>query len=289
MTDSRLTMLAVHAHPDDESSKGGATMAKYAAEGIRVIVATFTGGERGDILNPNLADDAQLAADLPAARRREMAEAARILGVEQRFLGFEDSGLPQGDPLPPLPPGSFATLEPAAAALPLVKLIREVRPDVLTTYDPSGGYPHPDHVQTHRVSVAALELAADPGYRPAVGPAFAVPKVYYDQGISQDRIIAIHRAMEARGLVSPYADWLTDRPGRKSKEQYITTRVPVAEFFEVRDRALRSHASQVDPKGWFFKVPRDIERAVWPHEDFELVSATVPVTIPEDDLFAGLR
>jgi mycothiol S-conjugate amidase len=132
-------MLAVHAHPDDESSKGGATMAKYAAEGVRVVVATFTGGERGDVLNPKLAGDPAVQADLPARRRLEMAEAARILGVEQVFLGYEDSGFPEGDPPPPPPAGSFAALDPAEAAAPLVKLIRELRPQVLSTYDPSGG------------------------------------------------------------------------------------------------------------------------------------------------------
>jgi mycothiol S-conjugate amidase len=282
-------MLAVHAHPDDESSKGGATMAKYAAEGARVVVATFTGGERGDVLNPKLAEDPAVAADLPALRRREMAEAARILGVEQVFLGFEDSGFPQGDPPAPPPAGSFAALDPREAALPLVKLIREIRPEVLTTYDPSGGYPHPDHIQTHRATMAALESAADAGFRPDLGAPFAVPKVYYDQGISMERIEAVHRAMVARGLDSPYGDWLERRPGREPKARRVTTRVPVADYFEVRDAALRAHASQVDPDGWFFAMPRDIERQVWPHEDFELASSAVPVDLPEDDLFAGLR
>ncbi|MDR2348327.1 MAG: mycothiol conjugate amidase Mca [Bifidobacteriaceae bacterium] len=286
-------MIAVHAHPDDESSKGGATMAKYAADGVRVVVATFTGGERGDVLNPKLAADPvrleELRQNLPAVRRREMAEAASVLGVEQYFLGFEDSGLPEGDPPPPLPAGSFATLEPKQAAFPLVKLIREVRPQVLTTYDPSGGYPHPDHVQTHKVSLAALDLAADEAYHPEVGAPFAVPKVYYDQGISLDRIEAVDAAMRARGLDSPFGPWLARRPGRKSKAQFITTRVPVADFFGVRDAALRAHATQVDPEGWFFAIPPEIEREVWPHEDFELVRSAVPATVPEVDLFAGLR
>ncbi|MDR1393997.1 MAG: mycothiol conjugate amidase Mca [Bifidobacteriaceae bacterium] len=289
MNDSPLTMIAAHAHPDDESSKGGATMAKYAAEGIRVVVATFTGGERGDVLNPKFPDDRELLADLPAVRRREMAQAAAILGVEQRFLGFVDSGLPEGDPLPPLPEGSFASLAPEVAAEPLVELIRQVRPQVVTTYDPSGGYPHPDHVQTHRATVRALELAADPAFRPDLGEPFTVHKIYYDQAFSLDRIKAIHQAMTERGIESPYDEWLRERPKRQLNKQRITTQVRVPEFFSVRDAALRAHASQVDPDGWFFVAPRDIEAEVWPHEDFELVSSTVPVTIPEDDLFAGLR
>ncbi|MDR0627767.1 MAG: mycothiol conjugate amidase Mca [Bifidobacteriaceae bacterium] len=288
MTDSALAMIAVHAHPDDESSKGGATMAKYAAEGVRVVVATFTGGERGDILNPKLMGDAAIERDLPAVRRREMAEAARILGVEQHFLGFVDSGLPQGDPPPPLPEGSFATLDPAEAALPLVKLIRAVRPQVLTTYDPSGGYPHPDHIHTHTVSMKALAIAADPLAHPELGEPHQVAKVYYDRAISIDRARALDAALRERGLDSPYKDWVDDRR-RHGEQPAVTTRVPVADFFLVRDAALRAHATQVDPDGWFFAVPREIERAVWPHEDFALAVSNVPVSLPETDLFAGLR
>ncbi|MDR1440781.1 MAG: mycothiol conjugate amidase Mca [Bifidobacteriaceae bacterium] len=288
MNDSRLAMVAVHAHPDDESSKGAATMAKYAADGVRVVVATFTGGERGDILNPKLRGDPEIERDLPARRRREMAQAARVLGVEQEFLGFVDSGLPEGDPLPPLPEGSFATLDPVQAALPLVELIRRVRPDVLTTYDPSGGYPHPDHVHTHKASMAALEIAADPTAYLELGPAHRVPKVYYDQAISADRVKALHEAMEASGLDSPYGEWLK-APHRRVRRQRITSQVPVAEFFAARDDALRAHATQVDPDGWFFIVPRELEREVWPHEDFELAHSEVPVDLPENDLFAGLR
>ncbi|MDR2374557.1 MAG: mycothiol conjugate amidase Mca [Bifidobacteriaceae bacterium] len=289
MNDSGLAMIAVHAHPDDESSKGGATMAKYAADGVRVVVATFTGGERGDVLNPNLKGDPAVEGDLPALRRREMAAAARVLGVEQEFLGFVDSGFPEGDTPPPPPPGSFAATDPAVAALPLVAMIRRVRPQVLTTYDPSGGYPHPDHVHTHRVSMAALEIAADPAAHPELGPPHRVAKVYYDQALSLERAEALHRAMVARGLESPYGEWLKAPRRRQARPGAVTTRVPVAEFFQIRDAALRAHASQVDPDGWFFKVPRDLEREVWPHEDFELASSTVPVAEPETDLFAGLR
>ncbi|MDR1188736.1 MAG: mycothiol conjugate amidase Mca, partial [Bifidobacteriaceae bacterium] len=237
MNDSQLAMIAVHAHPDDESSKGGATMAKYAADGVRVVVATFTGGERGDVLNPRLKGDPAVENDLPATRRREMADAARVLGVEQEFLGFVDSGLPQGDPLPPLPDGSFATIDPSDAALPLVALIRQVRPQVLTTYDPSGGYPHPDHVHTHTVSMAALDIAADPSAHPELGPPHRVAKVYYDQGISTGRAKALHDALEERGLESPFAEWLKAPHRREARRQRITTQVPAADFFPVRDAA----------------------------------------------------
>ena len=158
-----LRLLSVHAHPDDESSKGAATLARYAAEGVDVLVATCTGGERGDILNPAV-DTAETRAGLPAIRRREMAAAARILGVRQRFLGLVDSGLRE-----PLPEGCFAALPLAEAAAPLVAVIREFRPHVVITYDESGGYPHPDHIRTHEVTVEAFSAAADPARYPGAG------------------------------------------------------------------------------------------------------------------------
>ena len=120
----QLRLMAVHAHPDDESSKGAATMARYVREGVEVMVCTLTGGERGDILNPAM-DRPEIKADIAAVRRTEMARARQILGVEQRFLGFVDSGLPEGDPKPPLPEGSFALTPVAEAAEPLVRAIRE--------------------------------------------------------------------------------------------------------------------------------------------------------------------
>src|SRR6476646_5118249 len=154
----QLRLMAVHAHPDDESSKGAATMARYADEGARVLVVTRSCGERADMLDP--------AMDLPevhgrphAIRIDEMRKAAEILGIEQRWLGFVDSGLPEGDPLPPLPEGCFA-LEPVEVPTEaLVRVVREFRPHVMTTYDENGGYPHPDHVMTHVVSMSAFRAA----------------------------------------------------------------------------------------------------------------------------------
>src|SRR3984885_3424487 len=170
--------MAVHAHPDDESSKGAATMARYVGEGAQVLVCTLTGGERGDILNPAM-ERPEVKADMASVRRAEMERAREILGVEQRFLGFVDSGLPEGDPKPPLPDGCFALTPVAEAAEALVRAIREFRPHVMLTYDENGGYPHPDHVMTHKVSVAAFEAAGDPGADPRCGGARPPPQVYY--------------------------------------------------------------------------------------------------------------
>src|SRR5436189_2350518 len=156
MPDEPLRLMAVHAHPDDESSKGAATMARYVDEGAEVLVVTCTGGERGSILNPALQGRPDIEANMTNIRKAEMARAREILGVEQAWLGFVDSGLPEGDPLPPLPEGAFGLQDPVEAAIPLVKLIREFRPHVMTTYDENGGYPHPDHIMCHKVSVEAF-------------------------------------------------------------------------------------------------------------------------------------
>ena len=149
MHDARLRLMAVHAHPDDESSKGAGMMAKYVDAGAAVRVVTCTGGERGDILNPQLAGNPAILRDMIGYRRREMAAAAAALGVEHVWLGFTDSGLPEGDPLPPLPDGCFA-LEPIEVPVgALVRQIREFRPHVLSCYIVQGGYPHPDLIMVH--------------------------------------------------------------------------------------------------------------------------------------------
>ena len=283
----QLRLMAVHAHPDDESSKGAGTMAKYVREGVEVMVVTCTGGERGDILNPNLKGDEELLKRLPQVRREEMRRAKEILGVEQVWLGFVDSGLPEGDPLPELPAGSFALLDPLKAAEPLIKLIRELKPHVILTYDENGGYPHPDHIQTHKISVLAYELAADPNFRPELGEAWSVAKLYYHLMFTPQQIRALSRYFYAHGLANPYAKSLDYFEGKA--ERPITTQIDVADFFEISDAALKAHATQVDPDGFFFAVDNSIKREVWPTEDFQLRHSRIGVTLPETDLFQGIR
>jgi mycothiol S-conjugate amidase len=287
MLAERLRLMAVHAHPDDESSKGAGTMARYVAEGAEVLVVTCTGGERGDVLNPALKNDPDLIRDIAEFRRHEMARAIAELGVAHEWLGFVDSGLPEGDPPPPLPPGCFA-LEPLeSAAAPLVRLVRRFRPHVMTTYDENGGYPHPDHIMCHKVSVEAFDAAGDPERYPGAGEPWQPLKLYYDRGFSRAKIVAIHESLLAAGVPSPFAEWLDRWASRP--EQAVTTQVDVGDYLEVRDRALRAHATQIDPEGWFFMIPHEVQRKVWPWEDFELVRSLVPAQTPEDDLFAGLR
>jgi len=292
----KLRLMAVHAHPDDESSKGAATMAKYAHEGVEVLVATMTGGERGSILNPAM-DRPEVLANLPEIRREEMARAREILGVEQRFLGFVDSGLPEGDPKPPLPEGSFGLMPLREAAAPLVRLVRDFRPHVMLTYDESGGYPHPDHIKTHQVAVEAFEAAADPDrYPEADGEPWQPMKMYYFAAFHLEKYVALHAELVRRGLDSPYSkifkEWearARKRLERGDRSLEITTRVNAADYFGIRDDALRAHATQIDPNSSWFACPRDVERAAWPTEDYHLARSLVDTELPEDDLFAGIR
>jgi mycothiol S-conjugate amidase len=287
----QLRLMAVHAHPDDESSKGAATMARYVDQGVDVLVVTCTGGERGSILNPALKDRKDIEDNISEIRRDEMNRARDILGVRQHWLGYVDSGLPEGDPLPPLPDGCFALQPVEEETGRLVAEIRDFRPHVITTYDEFGGYPHPDHVRCHEISVAAFDAAPDPDQYPDAGEPWQPLKLYYDVGFSMERTNALHEALLAKGLESPYEDWMKRREEwfGKRRPPKITTQVPVGDWFERRDAALLAHATQVDPEGWFFKIPLDLQREVWPTEDFELVRSLVDSTLPEDDLFAGLR
>jgi mycothiol S-conjugate amidase len=287
-----LRLMAVHAHPDDESSKGAATMARYVREGAEVLVCTLTGGERGDILNKAM-ERPEVLANLPAIRRAEMERAREILGVRQQFLGFVDSGLPEGDPLPPLPDGCFAVQPLEVAARPLVKAVREFRPHVILTYDEDGGYPHPDHIMTHRVSVEAFEAAADPERYADCGDPWQPLKLYYFVTFHRAKFTALHEKMIELGIESPYTERLTpktdedDAPPRRHYD--ITTRVPCGDYFEIRDQALLAHETQVDPNGGWFACPVSIQREAWPTEDYHLARSVVDTTGLEDDLFAGVR
>jgi mycothiol S-conjugate amidase len=287
--------MAVHAHPDDESSKGAATMAKYVREGAEVLVATMTGGERGDILNPAM-DRPEVKANLTAIRRQEMERAREILGVRQKFMGFIDSGLPEGDPKPPLPDGCFARVPLDVAAKHLVQAVREFRPHVILAYDEDGGYPHPDHVMAHKVAVEAFEAAGDPDAYPGTGEPWQTLKMYYFVSFHQEKYVALHEEMLRRDMDSPYVKIFEEREERLRKraelglkDWEITTKVDTAAYFEIRDQALLAHATQIDPNSSWFACPLDVQRAAWPTEDYHLARSLVDTELPEDDLFAGVR
>jgi mycothiol S-conjugate amidase len=279
--------MAVHAHPDDESSKGAATYAKYLAEGAEVMVVSCTGGQRGDILTPALESVPLAHRDITGLRRREMAAARDVIGFEHRWLGYFDSGMP--DEGEPLPAASFAAIPLEISAEPLVRLIRGFRPHVLISYDENGGYPHPDHIRAHEIAVYALEAAADPARYPEAGAAWQVQKLYYDRLFSSQKTRAVYDELVKRYPDSPLIAefegmrrWLNDTP------YLATTRVDVGPYLDAKDAALRSHASQVAPDSPFFFWPNDVVRAAWPTDDYQLIDSKVPAVTPETDLFAGV-
>ena len=283
-----LRLMCVHAHPDDESSKGAASMARYATEGVDVLVVTLTDGSRGSVLNPAM-DRPGIADDITAVRAAEMERAREILGVRQVFLGFIDSGLPEGEPPPPLPDGCFALGEMEVQTRELVEVVRRERPHVMTTYDENGGYPHPDHIRCHEISIAAFEAAGDPDRFPDAGEPWQPLKLYYNHTFHKERLVALHSVMVEHGIESPYAEWLEAWVDKPEDAGRVTTSVPCGEYFVVRDQALIAHATQVDPTGRWFACPLELQQAAWPTEDFQLARSLVDTVLPEDDLFAGVR
>jgi mycothiol S-conjugate amidase len=204
-------------------------------------------------------------------------------------MGWVDSGLPEGDPLPPLPEACFAVGDLEEQTRALVEVIRRERPHVMTTYDENGGYPHPDHIRCHEVSIAAFEAAGDPDRFPDAGEPWQPLKLYYNLTFHKSRLEKLHQAMLAAKMDSPYAEWLVnweDKPGDAAR---LTTSVPCSAYFPVRDAALIAHATQVDPTGRWFAVPLELQQETWPFEDFQLARSLVDTTLPEDDLFAGVR
>jgi mycothiol S-conjugate amidase len=249
------------------------------------MVVTCTGGERGDVLNAS-AQELVDQLGILEVRRQEMAEAAKILGVRHEWLGFIDSGFTEGEPLPS---DAFALVPLDVSVPPLVKLIREFQPQVVTTYDENGGYPHPDHIQTHVVTMAAIDQAANPELFPEFGPAFQVSKVYYNQQFHKERVVALHELLLSKGIESPFTEWLENWQDNPEDAERITTKVHAADFFHIRDAALKAHATQIEPDGRWFAVPLDLQRHAWPTEDFQLALSYVGTTKNESDLFAGVR
>lgn len=280
--------MFVHAHPDDESSKGAGTMARYAKEGYRVSVVTCTDGMQGDILNPAM-DRPGVKERMVEIRREELARALEVLGVTDHwYLGYPDSGYVEdfdGDGSG-LDPDCFYNADLDEAVRGLVEIIRAERPDVIVTYPEDGGYPHPDHIRCHDVAAAAFDAAADAGRFPDAGEPWQPRKLYYVGVASRARVEQLHAAMEQRGLESPFQRWL-DR--LRDAEDRTTTRVDVSDHLTTRAQALMAHATQIDPHGPWFQVPDELVREIYPWEDFHLARSLVETDLPEDSLFAGLE
>jgi mycothiol S-conjugate amidase len=299
---AQRTLLAVHAHPDDESSKGAGTLAKYADEGARTVVVTCTDGAAGDILNPAMDQPGNLER-MAELRREELAKALAVLNVSAHYwLGYRDSGMP--DTETNSHPDAFANAPLDEAVGRLVRIIRAERPQVVLCYEESGGYPHPDHIRDHEVSVAAFDAAGDPDRYPEAGEPFQPLKLYYFASFSRERLRTLHEAMVARSIDSPFGEWLErwNEEGHEVPEPEITARIHTARWLSQARDALLAHATQIDPNSFWFAIPEDLVTEFYPWEDYVLARSLVPVPSAggaaerggaardepiEDDLFAG--
>lgn len=277
-------LLTVHAHPDDESSKGAGTVARYHADGVRTVLVCCTGGEEGSILNPAM-DRPEVRDRLAEVRLEELTTAAGIIGYDEVvLLGYRDSGMPD-DPAN-ASPDCFWNADLDEAVDRLVAVIRRERPQVIVTYnDDQSGYPHPDHLKVHDISLPAFDRAGDPTHRPDLGEPWQPSKLYYTVW-SRTRIEQIHAAFGEHGLESPFSEEWFERP---SQDDRITTRVATEGLYDVRKRALLAHATQVDPASPFwFGLPDEVAATIHPYDDYVLARSLVDSPLPEDDLFAGL-
>jgi mycothiol S-conjugate amidase len=284
MSDPRC-LLTVHAHPDDESSKGAGTVARYHAAGVRTVLVSCTGGEEGEILNPAM-DTPEAHRRLPEIRRGELDRAAEIIGYDEVVrLGYRDSGMPGSEANARAEAFANAPLEEATGRL--VAVVRRERPQVLVTYpEDQSEYPHPDHLKVHDITMAAWEAAGDPDRYPEAGPAFSPLKLYYSVW-PRKRMLAVHRKFLELGLTSPFDErWLA----RLERDEPTTTSIDITGYADVRADALRAHATQVDPTSpMWFGLPPEVQRTLHPYDDYFLARSRVGgLDVLEDDLFVGI-
>jgi N-acetyl-1-D-myo-inositol-2-amino-2-deoxy-alpha-D-glucopyranoside deacetylase len=300
LADRRL--LLVHAHPDDETINNGATMAKYVAEGAHVTLVTCTLGEEGEVLVPELA---HLAADqtdrLGQHRIGELAAAMEELGVtDHRFLGgpgrYRDTGMIYDESgnaaVPPdTRPDSFWQADLVTAANDLVPIIREIRPQVLVTYDEWGNYGHPDHIQAHRVATYAASLAAARSYREDLGPAWDVAKIYWT-AIGETSMRESLRHLRESGDTTTFEGMDPDgpMPAMITPDRLIDCVVSAEGYLDRKMNAMKAHATQITVDGPFFALSNNNGLEIWGDEAYRLVKGTAapgPDGV-ETDLFAGL-
>ncbi len=299
MSDRRI--LFVHAHPDDESITNGVAMAKYAAEGAHVVLVTCTLGEHGEVLIPELAHLAAEHEDrLGPHRLGELGDAMAHLGVTDfRRLGgdgrYRDSGMVWDEngnaaPMEQTDPRAFWNADLLEAANDLVAVLREVRPQVLVTYDEFGNYGHPDHIQAHRVSHYAVALAATASHRRDLGEAWDVAKVYWvTQSATQVREGA--RLMAESGQEFPFPFDVDNLPPMFSEDADIAAVVTSNEHVPAKLDAMKAHSTQITPDGDFFAMGMDLAEITWGSEYYRLAKGDPGAAGPsgfEEDLFAGL-
>jgi N-acetyl-1-D-myo-inositol-2-amino-2-deoxy-alpha-D-glucopyranoside deacetylase len=281
-----LTLLLVHAHPDDEVFSTGGLLARADDEGIRTVLVTSTGGENGEIHDPDLDPD-EAKPRLAEIREGELRRAAKILGIDEvRMLGYRDSGMrgtPENDD-----PRAFLNADRDEAIGRVVRILREVRPDVVATYDPGGGYGHPDHITAHEVATAAVAAAADPDHYPDAGPAWATPKFYWFANV-REKFQDLAELMRQNGIEPPMEGANYDF------DQYLVPASEITAWLDVRScvprklEAMRVHRTQIPADDFFARLPPEAADLLLGSESYIRVHSTVDAPESETDLFTGLR
>lgn len=278
-------LLAFHAHPDDEVTSTGGTLARYAAAGEQVVVVTATDGSEGEVHNYDNPDEVK--ARLAAVRAGEIAAALAILGVgHHEFLGYRDSGMMGRKSN--RHPDCFWAADFEGAVGRMVRLIRRYRPEVMTIYDPFGGYGHPDHIQVHRVGLAAFYAARDLGRFPLLpGEIEWAPAKLYWTAWPRSRVQAMADVRLERGTIDHSTHERMAAAG--FPDDQVTAWIDVSDLWELKEAAWKAHRTQI-PEDWFMlNIPTDLQRSVLGREAFARIASSVPCTETEDDLFAGLR
>lgn len=283
-----LTIMAVHAHPDDECFGGGGTLARYAAEGCNAILVTCTNGEEGEIVDPDM-DAEAIKPRLGDVRIGELNAAVGILGITHlELLGYRDSGMvdtPSNED-----PRCFNKADIDEATGRLVAVIRRHKPDVLFTYAEDGGYGHPDHIMAHRITVAAFDAAGDPDRYPDAGEPWTPSKLYYTTWLARSQVQALWHAARERNIPMTFGDPDAPEPPEwGTPDDEITARIDAREFVPAKLDSLRAHRTQIKRDSTFLQLPADLAREYFGREGFRRAQSRVAAPDQEDDLFAGLR
>jgi mycothiol conjugate amidase Mca len=281
-----LTLMTVHAHPDDESIGTGGVLAMYADQGVRTVLVTCTGGEVGEIADPSAVAPEQLG----DVRERELRHACEILHVTHlELLGYRDSGMAGTEDN--AHPRAFAQADLTEATGRLVALVRRYRPQVLVTYDENGFYGHPDHINANRITVRAFAAAGDPSAYPDQGLEAWAPRKLYYTAVGRSAIQAFGQRLRDYGIEPP-GDMLEEALEAEpwgTPDELITTTIDVSAQVERKRLALFAHASQMGPNVFFAQMPPALFDELFGQESFQLVETRVSAPPSETDLFAGLR
>ena len=313
---NQFTIMAVHAHPDDEVVFTGGTLLTYARHGVRTVLVTATGGEEGEIRDPDLDPEASRP-HLRDIRLEELRRGTALLEIgATELLGYRDSGMSGTDANANAE--NFHNADMKAATRKLVALVRRYKPHVLVTYDENGAYGHPDHIKCNKITHSAFDLAGDPDYAPELGEPWTPLKLYYTHWNEEGWMKARDMYRE-RGLKWPWdkeeqrqdpdpehqsteeamaeeVEEMVEGVEKKAEEKApeyvpppVTTRLDVRALLREKMESARQHRTQFDPNGLFMTMPEDILEFAMGEEHYSLVASRVSTPEQEDDLLGGLE